>query len=130
MLGDRARRLIGALFSSRRRDSSPDETLRDDEATPEPATVFPATDTIDLHTFRPSETRSVVEEFIDAALDAGFERIRIVHGKGIGVQRRIVRDLLDRHPAVVSFGDAADGASWGATVAVIRRPAAPQQEDV
>jgi dsDNA-specific endonuclease/ATPase MutS2 len=75
------------------------------------------TDTIDLHTFRPKDVPSVVAEFLNAASEAGITQVRIVHGKGIGVQRRIVREVLANDPRVTWFGDAPDASGWGATIA-------------
>jgi len=82
--------------------------------------VVKASDTLDLHTFQPKDVSSIVSEFLDGAVAAGFVQIRIIHGKGIGVQRRIVRGILEKHPYVISFGDAIDGAGWGATVVRLR----------
>jgi DNA-nicking Smr family endonuclease len=79
--------------------------------------VLPIEDFIDLHTFRPSEVRSVVESYLEAAVEAGLREVRIIHGKGIGVQKEIVRTLLARHPAVEEFAQApAERGGWGATV--------------
>lgn len=79
--------------------------------------VLPIEDWIDLHPFRAREVRSVVESYLDEALAAGFTEVRLVHGRGIGVQREIVRSLLGRHPAVVEFFDAPpERGGWGATV--------------
>ena len=77
-------------------------------------------DTLDLHTFLPRDVQSVVREFLDAAAREGFVQVRIIHGKGIGVQRGIVRSILERHPGVISFSDAQDGSGWGATIAILR----------
>jgi DNA-nicking Smr family endonuclease len=73
---------------------------------------------IDLHTFLPREIRLVVEDYIDAAFEAGLREVRLIHGRGKGVQRGIVQQTLERHPRVVSFHDAPD-AHLGATVAVL-----------
>jgi DNA-nicking Smr family endonuclease len=73
---------------------------------------------IDLHTFLPREIRSVVGDYIDAAYEAGLREVRLIHGRGRGVQRGIVQQALERHPRVVSFYDAPD-AHLGATVAVL-----------
>jgi len=95
---------------------------------PEPAAAGPpvvdlsGSDTIDLPAFRPSDVPSVVHEFLDAACAAGLASVRIVHGRGIGVQRRIVRGILEQDPRVISFGDARDTSGWGATVARLRPP--------
>jgi hypothetical protein len=77
---------------------------------------LPITDVIDLHSFRPAEVADVVREYLDAAYAKGLRDLRIIHGRGIGVQRRMVRVVLDRDPRVVSFGDAAaEAGGWGAT---------------
>jgi dsDNA-specific endonuclease/ATPase MutS2 len=90
---------------------------------PEDVVVMPIEDSIDLHTFAPRDVASVVEEYLYEAQNKGFEEVRIIHGKGKGVQRRIVRGVLERHPAVESFRDASGSrGGWGATVAVLRRP--------
>ena len=73
-------------------------------------------DTLDLHSFQPRDVSSVVREYLDAAEEKGLTELRIIHGRGIGVQRRTVRTILSRDPRVSGFGDA-DPASggWGAT---------------
>ena len=71
---------------------------------------------IDLHAFAPRDIPSVVSEYIDAAAAAGFDRVRVVHGRGRGVQRGIVQSTLDRHPQVVEFWDDPDS-HLGATIA-------------
>ena|SRR6185436_6240911 len=73
---------------------------------------LPITDVLDLHSFRPPEVPDVVRDYLDAAYDKGLRELRIIHGKGIGVQRQTVRTLLDRDPRVEAYGDAE---SWGAT---------------
>jgi DNA-nicking Smr family endonuclease len=60
---------------------------------------------LDLHTFAPREIKSVVEEYVRAAHEAGLTEIRLVHGRGRGVQRGIVQQALERHPLVVEFWD-------------------------
>ncbi len=71
---------------------------------------------LDLHAFAPRDIASVVAEYVDAAAAAGFEEVRLIHGRGRGVQRGIVQAALERHPRVVSFHD--DTASHlGATLA-------------
>jgi DNA-nicking Smr family endonuclease len=69
---------------------------------------------LDLHTFSPKDVVSVVEEYIRAAHEAGLRDLRIVHGRGHGVQRRLVQITLDRHPLVAEFWDDAE-AHLGAT---------------
>ena len=68
--------------------------------------AVPIGDAIDLHSFRPSETASVVEEYLVEASARGFREVRIVHGRGIGAQRRTVRAVLARSPLVRDFCDA------------------------
>jgi len=67
---------------------------------------LPIEDWIDLHSFLPEEVPSVVEEYLYQAALRGFRRVRIIHGRGIGVQREIVRSILGRDPRVRSFSDA------------------------
>jgi DNA-nicking Smr family endonuclease len=82
---------------------------------------IPIEHTLDLHTFQPRDIKSVVQEYIDAAHEAGLREVRLIHGRGKGVQRGIVQAALEKHPLVESFDDAADS-HLGATVAVLRRP--------
>jgi dsDNA-specific endonuclease/ATPase MutS2 len=78
---------------------------------------IPIGDALDLHAFRPNETASVVAEYIEAAAAKGFREVRLIHGRGIGVQRAIVRKVLERSPFVESFEDATpERGGWGATV--------------
>ena len=85
------------------------------EEPPEPIEVE-ITDVLDLHPFQPKDVSSVVREYLDAAYGAGMRRLRIIHGRGAGVQRRTVRTLLERDDRVREFGDAPPGAGgWGAT---------------
>lgn len=77
---------------------------------------LPITDVLDLHSFRPAEVADVVREYLDTAYEKGMRHLRIIHGRGIGVQRRTVRTLLERDPRVIEFGDApAEAGGWGAT---------------
>jgi DNA-nicking Smr family endonuclease len=76
----------------------------------------PIESSLDLHTFRPADIRSVVEEYVTAAHEAGLREIRLIHGRGKGVQRGIVQQALERHPLVVEFWDAPE-THLGATVA-------------
>lgn len=89
-------------------------TTDDDDEPDADAVVTPAlTDELDLHTFLPKECADVVEEYLNAAREAGFTTVRIIHGKGTGTLRRIVQAVLERHSAVESFSQA--DANWGAT---------------
>jgi len=76
----------------------------------------PIEDSIDLHTFAPRDVASVVEEYVNAAHEAGLREVRLIHGRGKGVQRGIVQNTLEKHPLVVEFWDAPE-THLGATVA-------------
>ena len=76
----------------------------------------PIEDSIDLHAFAPRDIESVVEEYVSAAHEAGLREIRLIHGRGKGIQRGIVQRALERHPLVEEFWDAAES-HLGATVA-------------
>ena len=81
----------------------------------------PITDVLDLHSFRPQEIPDLVRDYVDAAYGAGFRELRIIHGRGVGVQRKTVRTLLGRDPRVIDFADApADAGGWGATLVTLR----------
>ncbi|MCD4749446.1 MAG: Smr/MutS family protein [Thermoanaerobaculales bacterium] len=85
--------------------------------------VHPVEDFIDLHSFPPRDIPSVVESYLETALEQGYREVRLIHGRGIGVQRERVRSTLARHPAVMSFDDAPpEHGGWGATVVILRRP--------
>jgi DNA-nicking Smr family endonuclease len=73
---------------------------------------------LDLHTFQPRDIRSVVDDYVRAAHAAGLREVRLIHGRGTGVQRGIVQATLERHPLVAAFDDA-PGTHLGATVAVL-----------
>ena len=110
-----------------RRVAGPDEDPDDPESrsddydpmSTEPV-VVPIEPTLDLHSFQPSEVEALVENYLTEAQRAGFTEIRIIHGRGIGVQREIVRAVLGRTSFVVSFGDAPPAyGGWGATIATL-----------
>ena len=83
---------------------------------PEPVTLE-ITDVIDLHTIHPKDVKRVVEEYLEQVHQAGFDSVRIIHGKGIGVQREIVRTVLARTSFVKSWTDAPpDAGGLGATI--------------
>jgi len=94
----------------------------DDAAAPPPeSVVLPIEDWIDLHAFAPGEIASVVEEYLFQCRRRGLREVRIVHGRGTGTQRRIVRALLARHSDVVAFADASpEAGGWGATRVTLR----------
>ncbi len=78
--------------------------------------IVPVDGTLDLHTFAPREIKSVVEEYVRAAHEAGLREVRLIHGRGRGVQRGIVQATLEAHPLVEHFWDAPES-HLGATVA-------------
>ena len=84
--------------------------------------VVPIEDTLDLHPFAPAEIPEVVGSYLESAVEAGFEEVRLVHGKGRGVQRERVRRLLAVHPLVRGFREATPGRGGaGATVVTLAR---------
>jgi hypothetical protein len=129
--------LLGRLFGTGRRTVARVE--RDDYARAEaeadvdavdPFDPFPEPvrleigDVFDLHTIPPREVRAVVEEYLREARRAGFRQVRIIHGKGVGVQRETVRNVLARTAFVERFTDAPpEAGGWGATVATLRMAA-------
>ncbi|HUM03113.1 MAG TPA: Smr/MutS family protein [Thermoanaerobaculia bacterium] len=85
-----------------------------------PPVPIPIEEVLDLHPFRPGETAAVVADYVEAAAAKGLSEVRLVHGRGTGLQRAIVRAALSRSPHVLSFADAPpDRGGWGATVAVL-----------
>jgi dsDNA-specific endonuclease/ATPase MutS2 len=82
---------------------------------------IPIEPVLDLHAFQPRDVPSVVEEYVTAAFAAGIREVRLVHGRGRGVQRLIVQKALDRHPLVEQFWDDTDS-HLGATVARLAGP--------
>jgi dsDNA-specific endonuclease/ATPase MutS2 len=103
------------------RRKQPEEPDNSDSPFTEPI-VVPIEDSIDLHAFSPKEIPSVVEEYLEQCVGAGIYEVRIIHGRGTGVQRRIVQSLLEKHPRVSSFKDApVEAGGWGATVVVLKK---------
>ena len=88
-----------------------------DNPFPEPVDLE-ITDSIDLHAFRPKDVKAVIESYLVEANAKGFRFVRIIHGKGIGVQREITRKVLSESQLVKDFksGDEFSG-GWGATIA-------------
>jgi dsDNA-specific endonuclease/ATPase MutS2 len=82
---------------------------------------IPITDVFDLHTVQPKEVAAVVEAYLEEVNRLGLKTVRIIHGRGIGVQRETVRAILARTPFVIDFHDAPpEAGGWGATVAKLR----------
>ena len=100
-----------------------DGSTEDDEPAGEPAPVeLPLEDVLDLHGFLPRDVAEIVADYLDRAWAAGFAGVRLIHGRGVGVQRERVRALLARDPRVAEYGDApGEAGGWGATVVRFRR---------
>ena len=82
---------------------------------------IPITDVFDLHTVPPRDVKAIVEAYLEEARSMGFKALRIIHGRGIGVQRETVRSILASTPFVESFSDApAEAGGWGATIVTLR----------
>jgi dsDNA-specific endonuclease/ATPase MutS2 len=82
---------------------------------------IPITDVFDLHSVPPRDVKAVVEEYLTEAHRLGFKALRIIHGRGIGVQREMVRSILARTDFVLDFSDApAEAGGWGATIVTLR----------
>jgi dsDNA-specific endonuclease/ATPase MutS2 len=89
----------------------------------DPVVEIPITDVLDLHSFQPRDIRAAVEAWLGEAHARRFRFLRIIHGRGIGVQRDTVRKVLARTPFVESFSDApAEAGGWGATIVTLRPP--------
>ena len=96
---------------------APDDAADPDE--PDEPVRIPIEEVLDLHAFAPPDIPSVVDEYVRAAHEAGLTDVRLVHGRGTGVQRGIVQQALDRHPLVEAFADAPES-HRGATVASLK----------
>jgi DNA-nicking Smr family endonuclease len=82
---------------------------------------IPITGFLDLHTFAPRDVKTAVEAYLEEAQRLGLTALRIIHGRGIGVQRETVRKILERTPWVVEYRNApAEAGGWGATLVTLR----------
>jgi DNA-nicking Smr family endonuclease len=82
---------------------------------------LPIEDVLDLHTFQPREVPELLEDYFSECIKAGIYSVRIIHGKGKGIQKKRVRALLRRNPMVLSFQDAPpEAGGWGATVVELK----------
>ena len=98
----------------------------DDPPFPDPVAV-PIEDALDLHPFAPRDIPAVVQDYVEAAAAAGFVEVRVIHGRGQGVQRRRVREVLGGHPLVVELREATpERGGAGATIVRLRPPVAPR----
>ncbi len=83
--------------------------------------VLPIEDALDLHAFAPRDIPGVVNDYLEECARRGLREVRLIHGRGTGTQRAIVRSLLLRHPLVLECADAApDRGGWGATIVRLR----------
>jgi dsDNA-specific endonuclease/ATPase MutS2 len=81
---------------------------------------IPISDVFDLHTFAARDVKAATEAYLEEAHRRGFTALRIIHGRGIGVQRETVRSVLSKTPYVLHYGDApAEAGGWGATVVTL-----------
>jgi len=97
-----------------------EDSVGADNPFPEPV-VIEFRDVLDLHSIPPSQVRLVVEDYLEEARSRRLRWVRIIHGKGIGVQREIVRSILSRSSFVIDFHDAPpDAGGWGATLVTLR----------
>ena len=86
-----------------------------DPERPDDPTRIPLEDALDLHAFAPPDIPSVVDEYLQAAHQAGFREVRLIHGRGRGIQRAIVQQILKQHPLADDFWDAPE-THLGATI--------------
>jgi DNA-nicking Smr family endonuclease len=84
---------------------------------------IPIEDVLDLHTFRPQDIADLLDEYFSECIKAGIPSVRVIHGKGKGIQKRQVHKILKKHPLVQSFNDAPpEAGGWGATLVQLRQP--------
>jgi dsDNA-specific endonuclease/ATPase MutS2 len=95
--------------------------MRDEEEKYYPEVVhLEVTDVFDLHSVPARDVQESVEAYLEEARNKGFRHVRVIHGKGIGTRREMVRSVLSRTPFVTSFEDAPlEAGGWGATVATL-----------
>ena len=109
-------------MARRNREKQIDSSVSEMESPFNAPVEIPPQDSLDLHPFLPKDIPSVVEEYLRQCQLEKLTEVRLIHGKGIGVQREIVCSLLSKHPAVQSFHNApVEAGSWGATIVVLKR---------
>ena len=87
----------------------------------EPPVILPIEDSLDLHAFAPRDIPDVVRDYLEACVAQHYREVRVIHGRGIGFQRQVVRAVLEAHPSVLGFADAPAGrGGWGATVVQLK----------
>ena len=88
---------------------------------PEPIEL-PINGILDLHLFSPKDVKELIPDYVEACLEKEIYSIRIIHGKGKGVLRRLVHSILEKNDHVISFRLADDSSSWGATLVELKKP--------
>jgi len=107
---------VGTGNVTRLQGPETDPENEDDGLADEPVPI-PMDGILDLHTFSPKELPQLLDDYIEACLEAGIRDLRIIHGKGTGTLKTRVRSILARDPRVVDFGEAPlEAGGWGATV--------------
>jgi len=105
----------------RKTDKSVESSSDTDSPFPGPI-VIPIEGSLDLHPFAPADIPNVVDEYIEQCSEAEIYEIRLIHGRGKGIQRRIVQSFLAQHPQVLFFKDARpEAGGWGATIVLLKR---------
>jgi DNA-nicking Smr family endonuclease len=101
--------------------------MQDDDAADDDPVAIPIEDALDLHAFQPRDVSSVVDEYLRAAQESGFDEVRLIHGRGKGVQRAAVQRLLKTHVLVSGFWDAPE-THLGATIVRLKPRGVTQPE--
>ena len=84
--------------------------------------ILPIEDVLDLHTFKPKDVPDLLSDYFSACIDADILEVRIVHGKGKGILKKRVQEILKKNPMVASFKDAPlEAGGWGATLVELKR---------
>ena len=84
--------------------------------------ILPIEDVLDLHLFQPRDIPDLLEDYLSECLKSGFSSVRIIHGKGKGIQKKRVQGILKKNPMVASFRDAPpDAGGWGATLVELNK---------
>jgi dsDNA-specific endonuclease/ATPase MutS2 len=126
--------LLSRLFDKKPEDAAGETALDDEDVDPDnpfpEIVVVEFSDVLDLHSIPPRLARPVVEDYLEEARRRGARFLRIIHGRGIGVQREMVRSILQRTPFVSDFRDApAEAGGWGATIVTLQnQPTAGRDE--